>query len=126
MKYMLLMNYGAADFDGISLSQEEMAEGVDFMNRLNERLKAAGEWIDGQGLGLPKDARTVRYVDNTVVATDGPYGEAKEVLAGFWLLECSAARAEAVAAEVVAYTRGAIEVREVQDAPPGTAEGTGT
>lgn len=121
---MLLMNYGAADFDSVSFSPEEMAETVDFMGRLNDRLKAAGEWIDGQGLGLPKDARTVRYVDNTVVATDGPYGEAKEVLAGFWLLECSAERAEEVAAELVAYTHGAIEVREVLPAPPGMAEGT--
>lgn len=118
MKYMLLMNYSPEDLDGISRSAAEMAGIHGFMHGLNDRIKAAGEWVDGQGLGLPKDARTVRYVDGTAVATDGPFGEAKEVLAGFWIVECDRGRAEQIAAEVVTFTKGAIEVREVQDAPP--------
>lgn len=118
MKYMLLMNYNAPDYAGITASDEEVARIVRFMNELNDRLKAAGEMVDGQGLGLPKDARTVRYVDGTAVATDGPFGESKEVLAGFWIVECGRERAEQIAAEVVTFTKGAIEVREVLDEPP--------
>lgn len=118
MKYMLLMNYSPAGYDGITASADEMAEIVGFMNGVNDELKAAGEFVDGHGLGLPKDARTIRYVDGTVVATDGPFGESKEVLAGFWIVECSAERAEQIATKIVAFTKEPIEVREVQDEPP--------
>jgi hypothetical protein len=118
VKYMLLMSYGPDEYDGMTASEDEIAEMVEFMNGVNDELKAAGEFVDGQGLGLPKDARTIRYVDGTVVATDGPFGESKEVLAGFWIVECSAERAEQIAAKIVAFIKEPIEVREVQDAPP--------
>jgi hypothetical protein len=118
VKYMLLMSYGPDEYDGMTASEDEIAEMVEFMNGVNDELKAVGEFVDGQGLGLPKDARTIRYVDGTVVATDGPFGESKEVLAGFWIVECSAERAEQIAAKIVAFIKEPIEVREVQDAPP--------
>lgn len=118
MKYMLLTRYTAEEFDGLTMSEEEMATMVKFMDDLNEELKASGELVDAQGLGLPKDARTVRYVDDAPVVTDGPFGEAKEVLAGYWVLACTAERAEEVAARVVAFSKEPIEIRQVLDEPP--------
>lgn len=124
MKYMLLMNYGADEVDGMMLPPDEVDRAVGFMNGLLERLQASGELVAGEGLAPPRQARTVRYVDNSVVVTDGPFGESKEVLAGFWIVQCSAARAEEIAAEIVTFTRDAIQVRRVDDAPPRAAEGT--
>lgn len=118
MKWMLLMNYSPEDFDGIAMSDEQMAETVQFMDGVNDELKDNGEFLAGEGLALPKEARTVRFVDGAPVATDGPFGESKEVLAGFWIVECSRERAEAIAAKVVAFTKEPIEVREVQEGPP--------
>lgn len=50
-----------------------------------------------------------------VVTTDGPYAETKEVLNGFYLLECADLdEAVATAARIpAAWTGGAVEVRPV-------------
>jgi hypothetical protein len=75
--------------------------------------------IRGGNALYPTDtATTVRVVGGRggdVVTTDGPYAETKEVLSGFYLLEC-ADLDEAVkrAAEIpAAWTDGAVEVRPV-------------
>ncbi|NDZ91996.1 hypothetical protein G3I23_41855, partial [Streptomyces sp. SID10115] len=47
------------------------------------------ELVDGQGLTEPAQTRFVsRDKDGRPVITDGPYGETKEVLAGYWVLDC--------------------------------------
>jgi hypothetical protein len=46
--------------------------------------------------------------------TDGPFPEAKEVLAGYWLVDVeSEARAVEIAKRVASFTREPIEVRQV-------------
>ena len=56
-----------------------------------------------------------------VLSTDGPYAESKEVLTGFFLLECADLdEAVALAAQIPAAWNGAVEVRPVipMGAPP--------
>ena len=49
-----------------------------------------------------------------MVVTDGPYAETKEVLTGFFLLECTDLdHAIQVAATIPAAWNGAVEVRPV-------------
>ena len=49
-----------------------------------------------------------------VVTSDGPYAETKEVLGGFYLLECADLdEAIAVAAKIPSAWNGAVEVRPV-------------
>jgi hypothetical protein len=72
----------------------------------------------GQVLYPATSATTVRVTGGKggdVVTTDGPYTETKEVLSGFYLLECTDLD-DAVkrAAEIpAAWTDGAVEVRPV-------------
>jgi hypothetical protein len=62
-------------------------------------LQANGELLGGQALGDPAAARLYRWQDGETLALDGPYAEAKEHLAGFFLIDVAdQARAEAVAA----------------------------
>jgi hypothetical protein len=50
---------------------------------------------------------------------DGPYAEAKESLAGYWLVDVEdEARRLEIASKVVAFTQEPLEVRQVADAPP--------
>jgi hypothetical protein len=52
--------------------------------------------------------------DGTPIVTDGPYAETKEVLTGFFLLDCAdLAEAVAVAAKIPAARYGTVEVRQV-------------
>lgn len=62
-------------------------------------LSTSGELLGGEALGDPAAARLYRWRDGEPLATDGPYAEAKEHLAGFFLIDvASQARAEEVAA----------------------------
>jgi len=80
--------------------------------------QAAAVIRGGQVLHPTATATTVRVVGGRsggeVVASDGPYAETKEVLSGFYLIEC-ADLDEAVrwAAQIPAAWNGAVEVRPV-------------
>ena len=50
--------------------------------------------VGAEGLAAPAEARIVRAgKDGTPQVTDGPFAEAKEFLAGYWIVEVESARA---------------------------------
>ncbi|MET8278060.1 YciI family protein [Micromonospora sp. NPDC005174] len=105
MKYMLLMQFSASgtDFPGIDTwTQDEVRAHVAFMGEVNEKLTAAGEWVDAQGLGGPQQARIVRAGEGGApVVTEGPFAETKEFLAGYWIVDVdSPQRAVELAAHI--------------------------
>jgi hypothetical protein len=58
--------------------------------------------------------------DGRTVTSDGPFAEAKELLAGFFLLDCeSMERAVEVAARVPEAELGLVEVRPVRELGTG-------
>ena len=77
---------------------------------------AAAVLRGGAALYPTATATTVRVSEKggDVLASDGPYAETKEVLTGFFLLECADLdEAIARAAEIPAAWNGAVEVRPV-------------
>jgi hypothetical protein len=130
MKYMLMMHAPRAGWKDAGIGtwpMEDIKAHINFMHRFNKELTEAGEFVDGQGLALPEDARVVRAgKGGAPEVTDGPFAEAKEFLAGFWIIDCeSKERAYEIAARVSAAPgKGGvpmsmpIEVREVMSAPP--------
>jgi hypothetical protein len=130
MKFML-STYGSADQDfGVSgWSNDEIGAMVGFMNTINEELVESGELVDAQGLTDASHARVVQIKDGVPVTTDGPYAETKEILAGYWVVDCeSNDRALAIAARIASVRVPShvppvrIEVRPIGEEPP-TAEG---
>jgi hypothetical protein len=126
---MLMMHAprGTGDWNVTDWTPEDLRAHIDFMHRLNKDLKAAGEYVDGQGLTPPADAKVVRAGKNGgPPVTDGPFPEAKEFLAGFWIVEVdSAERAYEIAARISAAPgpRGEplfmpVEVRPVMSSAP--------
>ncbi|MGZ3146306.1 YciI family protein [Lentzea chajnantorensis] len=62
-------------------------------------LQERGELLGGEALGAPESSRLYRWSDGKPLVTDGPYSEAKEHLAGFFLVDVeSQERAEEIAA----------------------------
>jgi hypothetical protein len=101
-----------------SRSQEWVSEMIGFMMSFNAELEKAGELVEARGLADPTSARTVTLVDGQVVVTDGPFAEAKESLAGYWVLEVpDEQRAIERAGQVVVWAER-VELREVPDGPP--------
>jgi hypothetical protein len=131
MKYMLMMHAPKAGWKDAGIGTwppEDIKAHINFMQRFNKELVEAGELVSAQGLNLPEEARIVRAAKSsgTPEVTDGPFAEAKEFLAGFWIIDCeSKERAYELAARISAAPGKAgvpmnmpIEVREVMSAPP--------
>jgi hypothetical protein len=117
MKYVILIWSNPASrevWDG--LSDTERAEGFGVYAALNERIAAAGELVVTEALADPSLSKRVTVRDGQTMTTDGPFAEAKEQLAGFYLLECeSMERAVEHAARVPEAAYGLVEVRPVLD-----------
>jgi len=130
MKYMLMMHTPRAGWKTAGIGTwppEDITAHINFMHGFNQELIESGELVDAQGLNGPEEARVVRASQGGVPeVTDGPFAEAKEFLAGFWIVDCeSQERAYAIAARASAAPGKAgvplnmpIEVREVMSAPP--------
>ncbi len=57
------------------------------IDAFNTRLENDGEWVFAGGLGDPSPATTIDNRGARPLVTDGPFIEAKEWLAGFWIIE---------------------------------------
>ncbi|WP_103355181.1 YciI family protein [Amycolatopsis sp. CA-128772] len=109
MKYVVLI-YGnpesRAAWEG--MSDEQRAAGLALYQQLNDDLDASGERIVSERLAFPELTKRVG------ITTDGPFAEAKEFLAGFYLLDCeSEERALEIAHRIPEASFGAVEVRPV-------------
>ena len=128
MRFMLMMNAprGAGDYQITSWSQDDIKAHIAFMQRFNKELRDAGELVGAEGLAAPGEATVVRAGKNGVPAvTDGPFPEAKEFLAGYWIVEVDEPqRAYEIAAKASSAPGPGgtplilpIEVRQVMSAP---------
>jgi hypothetical protein len=114
VKYVLLIYQRPGAFD--QLPQEERDALSSEFAVVNEELAASGEFIGGAALADPANGRTVRQRDGVPAVTDGPFAEAKEQLAGYYVVDCeSIERATEIALRDPASRLWAIEVRPVMD-----------
>jgi hypothetical protein len=131
MKYMLMMHAprGTGEYQVSDWTPEDFQAHIGFMHAFNQELADAGERVDAQGLAAPGEAKLVRAGKDGAPITDGPFAEAKEFLAGYWIVEVDTPeRAYEIAAKasVAPGPGGAplnmpIEVRQVMSGPPRDA-----
>ncbi|MDX2968081.1 YciI family protein [Kribbella solani] len=114
MKYMLLI-YGNEQ-TWSALAALGLDQVLDEHRKLGAELKANGELVDGIGLTVD-NARVVRVNDGVAAVTDGPFTEAKEVLAGYYLVDCDLDRATEIAARLPEAPYSPIEIREFTATP---------
>ncbi|KUO04294.1 YciI family protein [Streptomyces caeruleatus] len=112
MKYLVMVQGTQEDYEAmqgkgsensVAWSQEDVQAMYAFMGDLNNDLAESGEMVDGHGLAEPAKTRHVTLGDDGKAAiTDGPYSETKELLAGYWVLDCaSLERATEIAERVL-------------------------
>jgi hypothetical protein len=128
MKFMLMMHAprGTGDWEVMSWPPKAIQAHTAYMETLYKDLQAAGQLVDAQGLAPPQDARIVRANDSgKPEVTDGPFAEAKEFLAGYWIVDVAskeeayaiAARSSLAPGKDGKPLHLAIEIREVLSAP---------
>ena len=110
MKYLILTYASQQDYDALSgkpgpggpaWSPADFAAMGAFMESFTRELAESGELVETRGLTAPVHARRLRLQGGVPVATDGPYAETEEVLAGYWVVECdSFDRATEIAARL--------------------------
>ena len=127
MKYILMMNTpGGGPYQIAGWPQKDIQAHIAFMTSLNRKLGEAGELVGAEGLAGPDQAKLVRAGKDGRPVTDGVFPEAKEFLAGYWIVDVeSPERAYEIAAQASAAPgpggaplNMAIEVRQVMSGPP--------
>ncbi len=115
MQYMCLIY---TPVDAPELSQKELDALFAEYGAFTAEARASGKMVAGDPLQPPSDATTVRVRNGKRTITDGPFGETKEWLGGYYTFEC-ATLDEALdwAARIPGAKHGSIEVRPVMAIP---------
>lgn len=115
MKYVILI-YGNPESRAIwdNLPAEERARGLEDYERLDEDLADSGELVVSEALADHAHTKRLVVRDGQKTTTDGPFAEAKELLAGFYLVDVeNIDRAVEIAWRVPEAQLGLVEVRPV-------------
>jgi hypothetical protein len=99
-------------------SPEDMQKQSQAYQDLTDEMRSRGAFVAGEGVQPVATAKTVRVRGDKTEATDGPFADTKEQLAGFYLLECKDQN-EAIrwGAKIPAAVTGSIDIRPIIDYP---------
>lgn len=85
MKVLVMIKGSGADEGKIGPTEKMFRE----MGAYNEQLVKAGIMLDGEGLRPSSAGAKVVFEAGEVSVVDGPFTEAKEIVAGYWIWEVS-------------------------------------
>ena len=83
MRFMVMVKADADSEAGVMPSEEMLTQ----MGAYNEELVKAGIMLAGEGLHPSSKGARVRFSGDQRSVIDGPFTEAKELVAGFWILQ---------------------------------------
>ena len=91
MRFMVLVKASKASEAGELPSNELLAA----MSKFNEELSKAGVLLDLNGLQATSRGARIRFDGDRRVVSDGPFPEARDLVAGYWMIQVRS-REEAV------------------------------
>jgi hypothetical protein len=83
MRFMVMVKANEDTEAGVMPSEEELAA----MGAFNEQLVQAGIMLAGDGLHPSSRGARVKFSGEKRTVVDGPFTEAKELIAGYWIIE---------------------------------------
>jgi len=84
MRFMVIVKATKDSEAGVMPSEQLLTE----MGRFNEELVNAGVMLAGDGLHPSSKGARVTFSGSTCTVIDGPFVEARELIAGYWLWNC--------------------------------------
>jgi len=121
MRFLVIVK-GNEEYEAGALpSEQELTE----MGKFNDELVKAGVMLAGEGLQPSSKGLRIRYAGGKRTVRDGPFTEAKELVAGFWIWQVKS-RAEALEwAKRIPFTNNEeVEIRQIFEAEDFGAEFT--
>jgi hypothetical protein len=117
VKYVILLYSNPSSRDlWAGMSDAERVAGLTVYAELNADLAASGELVGSESLDEPTETTTVTVRDGVAMATDGPFAEVKEHLAGFYVVDvASMDRVLEIVARIPEAAHGVVEVRPARD-----------
>jgi hypothetical protein len=91
MRFMMIVKANKDSEAGVMPSEELLSA----MGKYNEELMKAGVLLDGAGLKPTSKGARVRFSSGKPTVIDGPFTEAKELIAGYWIIQVKS-REEAI------------------------------
>lgn len=83
MRFMVTVKANKDSEAGV-LPSREMLES---MGKFNEEMAKAGVMLAGEGLQASSKGARIHFDKGKPTVTDGPFTEAKELIAGFWIIQ---------------------------------------
>jgi len=109
MRFLVLVK-GDKDYEAGAMPDEQL---LTEMQKFNEELVNAGVMQAGEGLAPSSKGARVRFSGDKRTVIDGPFAEAKELVAGFWIWKLNS-REEAVEwLKRAPFRDGEVEIRQI-------------
>jgi hypothetical protein len=112
MRVMVLVKGNEETEGGRMPSQEELAA----MGAFNEELVKAGIMLAGEGLAPTSEGKRVRFEGGRATVIDGPFAEAKELVAGYWIWEVASMEEATEWLKRAPFQEGDVDIRRVFEA----------
>ncbi len=112
MRFLVMHKSNEQNEAGVPPSKELVEE----MGRLMDESAQAGVLLAAEGVHPSSRGARVRFSGGKRTVTDGPFAEAKELIAGFWLIQVKSKEEAIEWAKRVPFQEGEIEIRQVFEA----------
>ena len=109
MRFMLIVKGDQRSEAGVLPSDKELAD----MGKFNDEMVKGGVMLAGEGLQASSKGAKVKFKGGKPTVIDGPFTEAKELVAGFWLIQARSKDEAVEWARRAPFVDGEIEVRQV-------------
>ena len=109
MRFMLIVKSDDRSEAGVLPTSKELAD----MGVFNDQMVKSGVMLAGEGLQATSKGAKVRFNGGKPTIIDGPFTEAKEIVAGFWLSQARSKDEAVEWARRAPFVDGEIEVRQV-------------
>jgi hypothetical protein len=109
MRFMMIVKASNESEAGVIPTEEQLAE----MAKYNEELVKAGIMLAGDGLHPSSRGARISYSGGDRKVTDGPFAEAKELIAGYWIIQVNSKQEAIEWAKRVPFEDGEVELRQV-------------
>ena len=112
MRFMVIVKATPESESGQLPSPEVLEE----MGKFNEELVKAGVMLAGDGLQASAKGSRIRFDGKQRTVIDGPFTEAKELVAGFWIIQVKSKDEAIEWMKRAPFQEGEIEIRQVFEA----------